>query len=485
MASTVGRLAARWFSASVTTRRCYGRFAVVFVRHAGLYPAAAPRGARGGSAAEPCSWTHGDSVTLSRLAGWRCSPDASSRCFHSSSRHTTKQDFYKVLGVSRSASQRDIKKAYYQLAKKYHPDTNPDDPEAKEKFAKLAEAYEVLSDEVKRKQYDTYGAAGFDPNRSESAQQQYYRAGRASLDPEELFRKIFGDFAGGMGFGDVNSMFEQPPEFVMELTFNEAAKGANKELSVNINDTCPRCDGKGNEPGTRVLHCHYCNGTGMESVNTGPFMMRTMCRRCSGRGSIVITHCVLCQGSGQTKKRQTVTVPVPAGVDHGQTVRMSVGSKDILITFRVQQSPMFRRSGTDIHSDVLISVAQAILGGTAKAQGLYETISILIPAGCQADQVIRLHGKGIRRMNSYSYGDHYAHIKIRVPSKLTRRQRSLMLSYAEEEKDVQGSVNGVSPSSEGGSRSSGSGAKSSSSEGGQDTQQKEEGFLSKLKKMFI
>uniref|UniRef100_A0A7N6FC85 DnaJ homolog subfamily A member 3, mitochondrial n=1 Tax=Anabas testudineus TaxID=64144 RepID=A0A7N6FC85_ANATE len=419
-------------------------------------------------------------------AGLRCPHVSTCHSFHTSSMLANSQDFYEILGVSRTATQKDIKKAYYQLAKKYHPDTNPDDPEAKEKFAKLAEAYETLSDEVKRKQYDTYGAAGFDPRRAGAGQQQYYRAGGSNIDPEELFRKIFGEFSGGMGFGDIHSMFEQRPEFVMELTFSEAAKGVNKDLSVNIEDDCPRCDGKGNEPGTKVSLCHYCNGTGMESVNTGPFMMRTTCRRCGGKGSIINTVCALCRGSGQTKKRQTVTVPIPAGVEDGQTVRMSVGKREILITFRVQRSPVFRRSGADIHSDMFISIAQAILGGTATTQGLHETISIMIPSSCQADQVIRLQGKGIRRMNSYSYGDHYVHIKIRVPKKLTRRQRSLLLSYAEEETDVHGTVNGVSPSA-GGSSTSASAEKTTSSEEGQDKpqEQKEEGgFFSKLKKMF-
>uniref|UniRef100_A0A8C7X8S0 DnaJ homolog subfamily A member 3, mitochondrial n=1 Tax=Oryzias sinensis TaxID=183150 RepID=A0A8C7X8S0_9TELE len=410
--------------------------------------------------------------------GGTCPRGTTCHSFHSSSIFANKQDFYEVLGVSRSASQKEIKKAYYQLAKKYHPDTNTNDPEAKEKFAKLAEAYEVLSDELKRKQYDAYGTTGFDPNRAGAGQQQYYRAGGSSIDPEELFRKIFGEFSGGMGFGDIHNMFDQRPEYVMELTFTEAAKGANKELSVNIEDNCPRCDGKGNEPGTKVSLCHFCNGTGMESISTGPFMMRSSCRRCRGKGSIINTPCALCRGSGQTKKRHTVAVPVPAGVDNGQTVRMSVGTKEILITFRVQKSPVFRRNGADIHSEAFISIAQAILGGTATAQGLYESISIVIPAGCEADQVIRLQGKGIRRMNSFSYGDHYVHIKIKVPKKVTQRQRSLLLSYAEEETDVQGTINGVSPST-----GRGSGTKHSTSEEKQE-QKEEGGFFSKLKKMF-
>uniref|UniRef100_A0A8C9WPJ5 DnaJ heat shock protein family (Hsp40) member A3 n=1 Tax=Sander lucioperca TaxID=283035 RepID=A0A8C9WPJ5_SANLU len=451
MASSAARLTTRWLSTSVSTGHRSGRFLTLSARHAGVCSATIWQTHRGGIAVSRSSWTHGNVVTLRGLTGSRCPHGIACHFFHTSSRLANKPDFYEVLGVSRTATQKDIKKAYYQLAKKYHPDTNPDDPEAKEKFARLAEAYEVLSDEVKRKQYDTYGAAGFDASRAGAAgQQQYYRAGGTNIDPEELFRKIFGEFTGGMGFGGIHNMFEQRPEFVMELTFSEAAKGANKELSVNIEDTCPRCDGRGNEPGTKVSHCHYCNGTGMvsfrptvshytshyclrcrlqESLNTGPFMMRTACRR-----------------SGQTKKRQTVTVPVPAGVENGQTVRMSVGTKEILVTFRVQGSPVFRRNGVDIHSDVFISVAQAILGGTTTAPGLYQPISILIPASCQGDQVIRLQAKGIRRMNSHSYGDHYVHIKIRVPKKLTRRQRSLLLSYAEEETDVQGTVNGVEPS---------------------------------------
>ncbi|KAF5897902.1 dnaJ subfamily A member 3, mitochondrial-like, partial [Clarias magur] len=368
----------------------------------------------------------------------------SSHAFHSSSVCRQQQDFYSILGIPRTSTQKEIKKAYYQLAKKYHPDTNPDDPQAKEKFAKLAEAYEVLSDEVKRKQYDTYGSAG--PSAA-GAGQQYWRSG-TTVDPEELFRKIFGEFSGAQGFGDFSSIFEQPLEYVMELTFTQAAKGVNKEIAVNIEDDCPRCDGKGYEPGTKVTPCHYCNGTGMESVNTGPFMMRTTCRRCGGRGSIIITPCVMCRGTGHTKQKKSIRVPVPAGVEDGQTVRMSVGNKQIYITFRVQRSPMFRRDGSDIHSDMMISVAQAILGGTARAQGLYGMVDIAIPPGIQTDQKIRLGGKGIARVNGYGYGDHYVHIKVKVPKNLSRRQRDLILSYAEEETDVEGSVNGVTRSTQ-------------------------------------
>ncbi|XP_065115668.1 dnaJ heat shock protein family (Hsp40) member A3b [Paramisgurnus dabryanus] len=423
-------------------------------------------------------WRNERGVTLKGASELRSHNVSSSHFFHTTS-VCHQQDFYGILGVPRTATQKEIKKAYYQLAKKYHPDTNPDDPQAKEKFAQLAEAYETLSDELKRKQYDTYGTAG--PSSSGAGQQQYWRSG-ASIDPEELFRKIFGEFAGGRGFGDLNSMFDQTPEFVMELTFMQAAKGVNKEITVNIDDICPRCDGKGHEPGTKVSHCHYCNGTGMESINTGPFMMRSACRRCGGRGSIIITPCIMCRGTGQTKQKQTVMVPVPAGIQDGQTVKVPVGKKYMYVTFRVQRSPIFRRDGFDIHSDVMISVAQAILGGTARAQGLYSTIDIAIPPGIQTDQQIRLAGKGIPRMNSFGYGDHYVHIKIQIPKKLTQRQRTLLLSYAEDETDVEGNVNGVTKPA---AASSQDRQTSESAQNKDEEPEKEEGgFFSKLKKMF-
>ncbi|KAF6123951.1 DnaJ heat shock protein family (Hsp40) member A3 [Phyllostomus discolor] len=266
----------------------------------------------------------------------------------------------------------------------------------------------------------------------------------------------------------------------MDLTFNQAAKGVNKEFTVNITDTCERCDGKGNEPGTKVQHCHYCGGSGMETINTGPFVMRSTCRRCGGRGTIITTPCVVCRGTGQAKQKKKVVIPVPAGVEDGQTVRMPVGKREIFITFRVQKSPVFRRDGADIHSDLFISIAQAILGGTARAQGLYETINVTIPPGIQTDQKIRMSGKGIPRINSYGYGDHYIHVKIRVPKRLTSRQHSLMLSYAEDETDVEGTVNGVTNTSTGGSTMDSSTGGKARPEDGED----KEGFLSKLKKMF-
>uniref|UniRef100_A0A672ZY63 DnaJ homolog subfamily A member 3, mitochondrial n=2 Tax=Sphaeramia orbicularis TaxID=375764 RepID=A0A672ZY63_9TELE len=484
MASTASRCSTRWIAVIVSSAHLRATGPGVCAAHGGVRSVStfgAEKLWRGG---KPTCGGAGKALTLRGLSGIQLPHAVYRLSFHTSAPVSSKQDFYQVLGVPRTATQKEIKKAYYQMAKKYHPDTNKDDPQAKEKFAQLAEAYEVLSDEAKRKQYDTYGSAGFDAGQAGGGQ-QYWGGQSTNMNPEELFRKIFGEFSGGRGFGDFNAIFDQPQEHIMELTFIQAAKGVNKEISVNIEASCQRCDGKGHEPGSKVQHCHHCNGSGMETINTGPFVMRSTCRRCGGKGSVISTPCYSCRGTGQTKQRRTVMVPVPAGVEDGQTVRMPVGKKEIFITFRVQKSPVFRRDGADVHSDLHVSVAQAILGGTARAQGLYETLNLSIPAGVQTDQRIRLAGKGIARVSGYGFGDHYVHIKIKIPKTLTDRQRSLLMSYAEDEADVEGSVNGVTATTTGG------GSSGKRSEAG-DVHDKEEeklkqegGFFSKLKKLFI
>ncbi|XP_077353511.1 dnaJ heat shock protein family (Hsp40) member A3a isoform X1 [Festucalex cinctus] len=480
MASSAARRSSRWLTVIVFSghhRHPRAAGAVVSASHGSLRGVCTlGTGTLWNGASSVCDGA-GKGVTLKGLPGFK----ATQCTFHTSTLANNKQDFYQVLGIPRTATQKEIKKAYYQMAKKYHPDTNKDDPKAKEKFAQLAEAYEILGDEGKRKQYDTYGSAGFDAGQAGGGQ-QYWSGQTQNANPEELFRKIFGEFSAGRGFGDFNAIFDQPQEYFMELTFTQAAKGVNKEMSINTEAACQRCDGKGHEPGSKVQHCHYCNGSGMETVNTGPFVMRSTCRRCGGKGTVISNPCHTCRGTGQTKQRKTVTVPVPAGVEDGQTVRMPVGKKEIFITFRVQKSPVFRRDGADIHSDLYVSVAQAILGGTARTQGLYETLNLAIPAGIQTDQRIHLTGKGIARVSGYGFGDHYVHIKIKVPKTLTDRQRALLMSYAEDEADVEGTVNGVTATTTGGGSSGKQFEKGHDRKEGQLKQ--EEGFFSTLKKLF-
>jgi len=379
-----------------------------------------------------------------------------------------KRDYYDVLGVKKGATAKDIKKAYYQMAKKYHPDVSKDDPNAAKKFQEISEAYEVLGDDGKRQQYDTFGMSGGNTGAGPGPGAGPFGAGmggqgrgfegfQSNIDPEELFRNIFGNQFkmggnnpfGSADFAESNFGFAAASEVTMNLTFQQAARGVNKEINLNVTDTCVRCNGKRAEPGSKTVRCHHCNGTGMETVNTGPFVMQSTCRYCQGKRVLITKPCLECEGKGKTVQRKKVVVPVPAGVEDGQTVRMQVGSKEVFITFKVEKSRQFRREGADVHTDLNISIAQAILGGTVRIPGIYEEISLNIPAGTASHARIRMPGKGISRQHSYGYGDHYVHIKIDVPKRLSNEQKALLLSYAETERGVEGTVNGITQTSTG------------------------------------
>merc|ERR1711997_688034 len=245
------------------------------------------------------------------------------RQFRTTAVPLSSKDYYKILGVSQDSKAKDIKKAYYQLAKKFHPDTNKGDKEAQRKFQEVSEAYECLSDDNKRKQYDTFGsegpgAAGGGPFGGAGFPGAGSTGGwnfKSNIDPEELFRTIFGDQSFRTSqFGDnpfdFSNVHQQPSEYKMKVDFLEAAKGVEKEMSFHIMDSCPTCSGSGNEPGTSADRCQQCNGTGMETVSTGPFMMRSTCRRCYGKGFFNKHPCFDCRGSGQTKAKKKIKVPV-------------------------------------------------------------------------------------------------------------------------------------------------------------------------------
>ncbi|GAB0086175.1 Protein tumorous imaginal discs, mitochondrial [Sergentomyia squamirostris] len=263
------------------------------------------------------------------------------RGFHTS-HQLMKTNYYEVLGVAKGSSAKDIKKAYYELAKKYHPDTNKDDPNASKKFQEVSEAYEVLSDDTKRREYDTFGQTSEQMGREGTGGHgpqgfsQHWQF-RSTIDPEELFRKIFGEGAFRAGhddFAESQFGFGAAQEIIMKLTFAQAARGVHKDIDVNVVDTCPKCRGSRCEPGTKPGRCQYCNGTGMETISTGPFVMRSTCRYCQGTRQYIKFPCNECDAKGQTVQRRRITVPVPAGVEDGQTVRMSVGNKELFITFR-------------------------------------------------------------------------------------------------------------------------------------------------------
>lgn len=381
--------------------------------------------------------------------------------------HTTssvcKKDYYEVLSVPRNASIKEIKKAYYQLAKQYHPDTNKGDPNAAKKFQEVSEAYEVLSDEGKRKQYDQWGTAQDFGSAGHGASSSSGFSGnwsfQSDVDPEELFRKIFGDAAGfrsGFGnfenFTESNFGFAPAEEVVLNLSFRDAARGVTREITVNVNDTCNKCRGSKCEPGTKAARCPYCNGTGMETISTGPFVMRSTCRYCHGTKMHIRYPCIECNGKGHTLHRRKLNVTVPAGVEDGQTLRMPVGGsikKEIFITLRVADSDQFQRDGADVHTEVAVSLSQAMLGGSVRVLGLYEELNVKIPPGTSSHTRIRVQGKGLRRVNSYGYGDHYVHLKIEIPKKLTAKQKALIKAYAESEDNTKGTIDGMVPTKDG------------------------------------
>ena len=344
--------------------------------------------------------------------------------------HTSRlnaKDFYKVLSVPKTASQKEIKKAYYQLAKKYHPDTNKD-PESAKKFQEVSEAYECLSDDGKRKQYDTFGTdanSNFDPdaNNPFAGGRTGFQGFHSTVDPEELFRKVFGDLGFDMFKERASDFTYQESDFghsasqeiQVKLSFLDAANGCTKNVEINVIDTCQKCKGNRTAEGHHPIKCPFCEGTGMETITTGPYIMRSTCRMCHGSRMYIKYPCAECLAKGNTVQRKTVQVKIPAGVEDGQTLRMLVGRQEVFINFKIEKSNYFRRDGSDVHSDVTISLAQAVIGGTTQIKGLYEDLTIKIPKGTSSHNRLRLQNKGFKRTKSHGHGDHYVHFRIHIP----------------------------------------------------------------------
>lgn len=351
-----------------------------------------------------------------------------------------KRDYYEVLGVDKSASADDIKKAYRKLAMKYHPDRNPGDKSAEEKFKEVGEAYEVLSDADKRSRYDSYGFAGVDPNFNPNAGGGFGGGfGGAGFD----FGDIFGDFFGG-GASSRSASQNAPRrgENVMarlELTFEEAAFGCEKEVSAPRIENCPACHGTGSADG-KIETCSRCHGTGQEQVVQSFMGMRmqtaTTCSQCGGRGKIIKTPCSTCKGKGKVRKNNRVKVTVPAGIDNGQTLRVRsegcVGANggpngDLLVEVRVKAHETFVRDGYDIRCAVPISFTQAALGAEIQVPTLEGNVPYTIPEGTQTGKEFVIRDKGIPELNnSRRRGDLRFTVVVETPTKLTREQKELL-----------------------------------------------------------
>ena len=351
-----------------------------------------------------------------------------------------KRDYYEVLGVAKDASADDIKKAYRKLAMKYHPDRNPGDKSAEEKFKEVGEAYEVLSDADKRSRYDSYGFAGVDPNFNPNVGGGFGGGfGGAGFD----FGDIFGDFFGG-GASSRSASQNAPRrgENVMarlELTFEEAAFGCEKEVSAPRIENCPTCHGTGSADG-KIETCSRCHGTGQEQVVQSFMGMRmqtaTTCSQCGGRGKIIKTPCSTCKGKGKVRKNNRVKVTVPAGIDNGQTLRVRsegcVGANggpngDLLVEVRVKAHETFVRDGYDIRCAVPISFTQAALGAEIQVPTLEGNVPYTIPEGTQTGKEFVIRDKGIPELNnSRRRGNLRFTVVVETPTKLTREQKELL-----------------------------------------------------------
>lgn len=360
-----------------------------------------------------------------------------------------KRDYYEVLGVSKGASDDEIKKAYRKLAKKYHPDMNPGDKEAEAKFKEVNEAYSVLSDEQKRARYDQFGHAGVDPN---------YGAGgpggpfggfdMGDIDLGDIFGSFFGGGGfGGFGGGGARRNGPQKGESLranLTITFEEAAFGCEKEINLNRTEECDACHGSGCQPGTTAETCPDCRGTGVVRVQqrTGGFAFSSTaaCTRCRGTGKIIHSPCKSCGGSGSVKKSKRITVTIPAGIDDGQAVSLrgqgNAGKNggpagDLIVGVRVKPHPQFRRDGTTVLYEQPVSFFQAAMGAELEIPTIDGKVKYTLPAGTQTGTTFRLRGKGIPELRGRGRGDQYVTIRVQVPTSLNSEQKEALRVFAQ------------------------------------------------------
>ena len=343
----------------------------------------------------------------------------------------SKRDYYEILGVNRDASTDEIKKAYRKLAMKHHPDRNPDSKGAEDKFKEANEAYEVLSDEQKRATYDRFGHAGM-----EGAMGGGQGGGFDGFG--DAFSDIFGDLFGGGGRGRANVYRGADLRYNLEITLEEAARGADKTIRIPTAETCGTCDGSGAKPGTQPQTCTTCGGAGQVRMQQGFFSIQQNCPKCHSSGRMITDPCGTCQGAGRVKTHKTLEVKIPAGIDSGMRLRHGGHGEpgvnggppgDLYVEIHIRRHSVFERTNDDLHCEMPISFVTATLGGEIEIPTLDGMARLKIPAETQTGKVFRLRGKGIKNVRSHAPGDLMCHVVIETPVKLTARQKELLREF--------------------------------------------------------
>ena len=365
-----------------------------------------------------------------------------------------KRDYYEVLGVDRNADEETIKRAYRKLAKKYHPDVNPGDKDAAEKFAEASEAYSVLSDPDKRRQYDQFGHAAFENGGAGGA------GGFGGFDFNDIFGSggfgdIFGDIFGGGGRSSANNGPRRGASLraIVHISFEEAVFGCKKEIELTLKDTCKTCGGSGARPGTSPETCPHCHGTGQirqtQQSMFGMIQNIQTCPHCGGTGKIIRDKCPDCHGSGFTSSRKKIQVDIPAGIDDGQSIRIRDKGEpgvnggprgDLLVQVAVAPHPIFQRDGVDIYSSAPVSFAQAALGGDIRLNTVDGDVVYTVKPGTQTGTRIRLRGKGVPSIHNKNVrGDQYVTLIVQTPTNLSKEAKDLLREFDAESGNSLGS----------------------------------------------